>query len=532
MAFDVSYIITAIDNFSRTARTICRSIGSLIKKSSSLSKKLEHAGKKLKSLGRSMTMYFTAPIIGAGVAMVHSAANIETMTTQFEVMFHSAKKAGDFMLKLQDFTARTPFRIKGTAEAAQTLLQMGFNAKKIIPTLSMLTDITSGHAEDLGQLSLVYGRVQSKGKMAFRDLYGMVNMQVPIIQQLQKEAKKVGANLSESQIWQAVQQGLINSKLVAKAFKDMTSKGGIFYHHNLKQSKTLAGRWSTFLDRVGLLGSALGKIIADVLDLNGILKGSNDWLENAREKVLAWTKAHKNLSAITKKYRDQIKQILIKIKDFIMAHKKLIAYAALFLMALGPILTVLGAFVITMSLIVSPWTIILGIIIGVGYAIYKLCFNHKSLVEVIKEIHNWWDKLYKKIHAFSNSAWDFLVGLYKICKVVGTVLSPAFKILGKILYGVFVTPLKIVWWVVKKIAGAITAYGHKGINVKQTAKVQAQQLATNQQTFSPIKAAPQKVQSTLDINLKDPSGMVKSISGKSEGDMNYNLGPNMAMATY
>jgi hypothetical protein len=63
---------------------------------------------------------------------------------------------------------------------------------------------------------------------------------------------------------------LIGFEEVRQAFEDATSAGGLFYQMNEKQSKTLAGRFSTMKDEITSSLILIGEALVENLDLNAL----------------------------------------------------------------------------------------------------------------------------------------------------------------------------------------------------------------------------------------------------------------------
>ena len=71
--------------------------------------------------------------------------------------------------------AKTPFEMGDLASASQTLLSFGDDANKVQGHLKMLGDISLGNKEKFNGLALVFGQVQSQGKLMGQDHLQMIN---------------------------------------------------------------------------------------------------------------------------------------------------------------------------------------------------------------------------------------------------------------------------------------------------------------------------------------------------------------------
>ena len=118
--------------------------------------------------------------IGAGFTMlartgIEAAMSMESLTAQFNVMAGSAERAADLIKDISDFAARTPFSKMGLAEAGKTLMAFGMQSESVIPTLQMLGDVAGADQNRLKSLALVFGQIQSTGRLMGQDLLQLIN---------------------------------------------------------------------------------------------------------------------------------------------------------------------------------------------------------------------------------------------------------------------------------------------------------------------------------------------------------------------
>jgi hypothetical protein len=81
-------------------------------------------------------------------------------------------------------------------------------------------------------------------------------------------AKKTGETMTELRA--RMSNGLVTFDEVRESFVEATSKGGLFFDMNRKQSETLLGKWSTFKDEVTSALITVGESIAKNLDLKAV----------------------------------------------------------------------------------------------------------------------------------------------------------------------------------------------------------------------------------------------------------------------
>lgn len=186
--------------------------------------------------------------LGAGFTMlaktgVEAAMTIEGLTTDFEVMSGSAEKAKNLLAQISEFAAKTPFDKLGLSGAAKTLMAFGIESEKVLPTLKMLGDVSLGDQNKLNGLALVFGQIQSTGKLMGQDLLQLINQGFNPLTEISRQT-----GISVSDLKDAMSQGAISADMVTAAFKSATSEGGLFFNGLAKRSETLSGKISTLKD--------------------------------------------------------------------------------------------------------------------------------------------------------------------------------------------------------------------------------------------------------------------------------------------
>ena len=239
----------------------------------------------------------SAASIGAGIVAVGVKYNaqMEQYNAGFTTMLGSAEKAQKLMGDLKGFAAKTPFELTNLANASTTLLAFGEDVEQLMPDLKMLGDISLGNAEKFKGLALVFGQVQSQGRLMGQDLLQMINQGFNPLQIISEKTGKSVAALKDE-----MANGQITFEMVADAMRTATSEGGQFYNAMETQSKTLTGQWSTLKDNVialtgeissdiseELTESVLPKLINKVEELNQMWENGKlqDYIGNAATAV-------------------------------------------------------------------------------------------------------------------------------------------------------------------------------------------------------------------------------------------------------
>lgn len=178
-----------------------------------------------------------------GSYALKSAWDFEQTATAFRTMLWDGKKAWALLKELSDFANSTPFEFPEIANAGKSLLAFGFEANKITWTLTTLWDIAASLNIPLGELSEIYGKIKTSGRVFSEDINQLTGRGIPIIAEL---AKQFG--VAESEVRKLVETGKIWFPEVQKAFEAMAWEGGKFSWGMVNQSKTLTGLLSTAKD--------------------------------------------------------------------------------------------------------------------------------------------------------------------------------------------------------------------------------------------------------------------------------------------
>jgi tape measure domain-containing protein len=218
----------------------------------SLKDKMTNLSSTLGLVGRGLTLGVTIPLIGLAAAALKSTATMEMLEASFTTMLGSAGKATSLMTDLKKMAAVTPFETTDLANAAKTLLQFGVTSKDLIPTLQMLGDASGGSNARFSSMALVFGQIQSMGRLMGQDLLQLINAGFNPLQEISRKTGESMAVLKDK-----MTKGAISADMVSEAFKSATSEGGKFYKGMDTASKTLEGLVSTLKDDLATLGRSL-----------------------------------------------------------------------------------------------------------------------------------------------------------------------------------------------------------------------------------------------------------------------------------
>lgn len=192
----------------------------------------------------------------------------EQLNIAFTTFLGSAEKARKLLEQLNKFALVTPFTPDQVNKAAQSLLAFGVEGSKIIPTLKILGDVSSGTGKDLGEMAIIFGQIRSTGRLMGQDLLQLINAG---FNPLQIISEKTGQSVKI--LKQEMEKGNITFDMVEQAFIDATSAGGLFFDLMEKQSRTIGGVLSTiegnfdeFLKNIFTAQSGPAKRFVDLLE--------------------------------------------------------------------------------------------------------------------------------------------------------------------------------------------------------------------------------------------------------------------------
>jgi tape measure domain-containing protein len=205
------------------------------------------------NMGKSLMMM--AGVAGLGMLVKGSfelAAGFEQTRVSFQTLLGDVEKGNKLFEDIRQMAVATPYQTEDLSKAAQTLLAFNISGEKVLPTLSMLGDLSMGNAAKMQQISLVFGQIQAAGRLTGQDLLQLINVGINPLQRLSEKTGK-----SMGQLRDEMSKGLISSQMVTDAFIELTSEGGKFYQMSEKMSTTMSGRWSTLVDNVNLFRASI-----------------------------------------------------------------------------------------------------------------------------------------------------------------------------------------------------------------------------------------------------------------------------------
>lgn len=176
---------------------------------------------------------------------LNTAADIEQLRVSFNTLLGSTELGGKKLEEIADFAAKTPFELPGLAESSIGLLNAGFAADQLIPTLTAVGDAASGLGkgqEGMQRIILALGQIRRRGKVSQEELNQLAEVGVNANAILQREL-----GLSADQVSNIADAGIDAGAAVDALVRGM---GKDFAGMMAAQSRTFRGLTSTVMDNV------------------------------------------------------------------------------------------------------------------------------------------------------------------------------------------------------------------------------------------------------------------------------------------
>jgi len=240
---------------------------------------VERSTKRLAAaLGIGGGLGITAGMAAVGRSAISLAADLEQAQIAFSTMLGSAQKADAFLRDLANFAASTPFQFHDLQDAARRMLAYGFEASKVLPIMTSLGNAVAalgGGSEMINRVILAIGQMRAKGRVAGEEMRQLAETGLPVWDLL---AAKIGVSIPEAM--KAVEKGAVDAETgIAALIEGLDAR---FTGAMERQSKTIAGLWSTAKDNISLTLTEIGKQLITTFDLSGRMQGFVQFLDRIR----------------------------------------------------------------------------------------------------------------------------------------------------------------------------------------------------------------------------------------------------------
>lgn len=124
--------------------------------------KLKAVGDSMRNIGRNMSLYVTAPIVGAGVLAGKLGVDFEASMSKVQAISRATgDDLEDLKAQARQLGADTQFSAREAADGMQFLAMAGFDTKEILASMPGMLDLAAAGALDLGQAADITSNIMS-----------------------------------------------------------------------------------------------------------------------------------------------------------------------------------------------------------------------------------------------------------------------------------------------------------------------------------------------------------------------------------
>ena len=414
-------------DITRLQQGLAQAQSSLSGFTSSASSTLQQFGQSFSEIGQKLSLAFSVPLGLLGKQALSTSADFEQTKIAFETMLGSASKATYLISELQKESSKSPLENSDLQNSAKTLLNFGVAGNSIIPIVKNLSDISQGNSERFSRLSLAFGQTSATGRLMGQDLLQMVNAGFNPLQEISRTTGE-----SMSSLKKKMEDGGISVQDVSNAFVTATSEGGRFFNSTEKQSKTLAGVYSTMKDNISLALKSLGDEISNALNLKELLP-----------------KISETLGSITSAFAGLDPSV-----------KKAIVVFGGLLVVIPPILAGIGALIPVFSALSAGIALISAPVLAVGAGIAGLAYivvtNWSDIKSYLTDT-GIWDSLKQIV----TGTFGVIKGTFELSvKVIKSIWNDALSIIHKDTFGIFGVISGVISSALQIISGIINVFSN------------------------------------------------------------------------
>ena len=299
---NVKAIITAEDRASSVLRGFSDSVSSM--------------GQTIVTGAKVAATALTAVSTAAAVFGVKAAADFQQTRIAFEGILGSAGEADKMLKQLRDFAAKTPFELPGLLKSTQQLLATGTVAEDVIPTMTILGNVTAALGKGENEIQGVVralGQMKGKGKAAGQELL-QISEQLPGFSAINAIAKDMGVSVGDA--FKLMEKGAVPAdRAITAILKGMKEFPGASNAME-RQSKTLNGIISTVKDTFrNALIDGIEPFLPGVADSIG---KSIPYIEKfVKTSVDGFSKIIKDIMPTLKQWTENIRDVAKEIGNYL-----------------------------------------------------------------------------------------------------------------------------------------------------------------------------------------------------------------------
>jgi len=237
-----------------------------------------------------------------GRQIADTSGQFETLQTRLVTLSGSSAKARESMAWIVDFTKKTPFQLRETADAFNKLTASGVEATRMLPLIGDAVSAIGGGKEDLNGVVRAFTQISAKGRVSAEELLQISERGIPALKIMKEElgltAKEMD-NLTKAvpdmdEFWDAMEKG-IKERFGGAMARQMTKFNGLV--SNLSDEFML---FTKEIGEAGFLGVLKRELATALVTIDNLRKDGtlsrwaveiSDALSQVTMSVIKFTKA-------------------------------------------------------------------------------------------------------------------------------------------------------------------------------------------------------------------------------------------------
>lgn len=204
--------------------------------------------------------------------------NIRRVTAEFELQRTALRAiiqdkyiADQLFEKTITQAVESPFTAKELVTYTKQLAAYRIETENLFDTTKMLADVSAGLGVSMDRLILAYGQVRAASVLRGTELRQFTEAGIPLVELLaDKFTLLKGRVVETNEVFDMISKRQVPFEYVAQIFQELTSKGGMFFDMQRKQSETLYGVYQKLGDQLQISFSQIGE------DNMGALRGAGE----------------------------------------------------------------------------------------------------------------------------------------------------------------------------------------------------------------------------------------------------------------
>lgn len=204
--------------------------------------------------------------------------NIRRVTAEFELQRTALRAiiqdkyvADQLFEKTITQAVESPFTAKELVTYTKQLAAYRIETENLFDTTKMLADVSAGLGVSMDRLILAYGQVRAASVLRGTELRQFSEAGIPLVDLLAENFSLLKDRVVDTnEVFDMISKRQVPFEYVAQVFQELTSKGGMFFDMQRKQSESLYGVYQKLGDQLQLSFYQIGE------DNMGALRGAGE----------------------------------------------------------------------------------------------------------------------------------------------------------------------------------------------------------------------------------------------------------------